>query len=245
MAYRISNISKFVDFSYRMSLIIIYTVVDTIGVVAAMAYSRNEILFYKKAKQWAERILKISKVSIEIERDSGLRDDSSYIYVSNHSSMYDIPVLLSSLPGNVKIIYKKELEKTPIFGWGLKRSPFIAIERSDPRRAMSSIDEAVKSIKDGVSVIVFPEGTRSKDGQLSSFKRGAFLLAARAGKPIVPVTVIGSSQILPAGARKFRNSTVRVVIGKPIANKDDITRLEEKALMNDVHGIIKSNLAAK
>ncbi len=245
MAYRISNITKYFGFSYRMSLIIIYTVIDTIGVVAAMAYSRNENLFYKKAKQWAERILNISKVSLEIDRDSGKRDDSSYIYVSNHSSMYDIPVLLSTLPGNVKIIYKKELEKIPIFGWGLKRSPFIAIERSDPRRAMSSIDEAVKSIKDGSSVIVFPEGTRSKDGQLSSFKRGAFLLAARAGKPIVPVTVIGSAQILPAGARKFRGSTVMVVIGKPIANRDGINRLEEKALMNNVHGIIKGNLVSK
>jgi len=228
-----------------MSLIIIYTAVDMIRVVAAMAYGKNGNIFYTYAKRWAEKILKVSRVGIEIDMDSGVRNDLSYIFVSNHSSMFDIPVLLTSLPGNVGIIYKKELEKILIFGWGLKRSPFIAIERSDPRKAMSSIDEAVKSIKDGASVIVFPEGTRSKDGQLSSFKRGAFLLAARAGKPIVPVTVIGSSRILPAGSRIFRGSTVKVVLGKPIVNNDDISRLEEKALMNNVHEIIKRNLASK
>ncbi len=244
MTFIISHIPKYFGFACRMSLIIIYTVVDTIRVVASMAYNKSEVIFYSQAKRWARKILKVSKVELVIDLDSGIRNDSSYVFVSNHSSMFDIPVLIASLPGNVNIIYKKELEKIVIFGWGLRRSPFIAIERSDPRKAMASIDEGVRSIRDGASVIVFPEGTRSEDGQLSSFKRGAFLLAARAGKPIVPVTVIGSSQILPAGSLKFVGGSIRVIIGKPIANKDDISRLEEKVLMNSVHEIIKRNLAS-
>ena len=144
---------------------------------------------------------------------------------------------------NFIIIYKQELEKIPLFGRSLKVSPFVSINRTDPRNAMQSINQTLNQMQDNDCPIIFPEGTRSKDGKLNEFKRGAFLIASKSSKPIVPICIKGSNEILPKGAFNVKqNSTVVVNITPPIENTKLTDRNSEKALMKKVHNIIESNL---
>ncbi len=198
--------------------------------------------FFNHFYSWAQYILKICQVTLEVKGGELLKKDQSYIYVSNHASLMDIPVLVVGLNDRIRIIYKRELEKIPFMGWLMARSPLIAINRTDAKDAMASIEEAVQAVKSGESVVVFAEGTRSKDGKLGDFKRGAFVLAARANKPIVPVTIIGSNIVLPNGSLKFRKGTVQVIIHEPIIPPNPLTRADEKKLMEQVHFAVAAPL---
>jgi 1-acyl-sn-glycerol-3-phosphate acyltransferase len=140
-------------------------------------------------------------------------------------------------------MYKKELEKIPFMGWALKSSPFISVNRSDPRNAMAGLEEALKSVQEDVSVVIFPEGTRSKDGSLGAFKRGAFVLASRSGKTIIPITIVGTNKILPSNSFDFTRGQVKLIIGKPITAGNIVDRSDEKELMNSVRSTIELGLS--
>lgn len=202
---------------------------------------KDQFLFFKYSKLWSFKVLKLAGINVQITGNNELNPNDIYVFVANHSSMLDIPLLLGYLPGNVAIIYKQELEKIPVFGKSLERSPFIGINRSNPRASMESIKKAVESIHSGISVIIFPEGTRSLDGSLIEFKRGAFMLAARSGKPIVPVTIKGSSKLLPSGKFKFSGGKIEIHFSNIINNRTS-SPLEEKKLMKEVQRIIQDEL---
>ena len=202
---------------------------------------KNKMAIFAICDQWSKKLLKIGGIKIKVH-GSLPKDSSNFVYVSNHSSLWDIPLILSAVDDNIRIMYKKELEKIPIFGYGLKKSPFIAVKREEARNAMSSIESTVKSMKEGSSVLVYPEGTRSKDGNIGEFKRGAFLLAEKAGKPIIPLTIIGSFDIMGKGKKEIKSSIINIYIGSVINVNENMTRLEEKELMQNVHIIMKSNL---
>lgn len=236
-----SNIKKKLLTYAKIALIAIFSIIYSIRAIINTKLYPDGSGFYELARKWSGLLLKILNVQIKLSGKIP-QNSSSYIYVSNHSSMVDIPVLLFALPDNVRIIYKKELEKIPIFGTCLRLSPFISIEREKARNAMSSIDKAVGSVRNGVSVIVFPEGTRSKDGRLGEFKRGAFLLAARSGKPIVPVTIIGAPKILPSGTFELNSGIIEVRIHEQISHQDSMTKADEVGLMANVKSQIDNAL---
>jgi 1-acyl-sn-glycerol-3-phosphate acyltransferase len=203
----------------------------------------NQEVFFSHARRWAKGLLKIADVNVNILGVDNINIDTTYVYVSNHSSLYDIPIILASLKQDVRIMYKRELEKIPVFGSMLKKSPYIGITRTNPHNAMSSIDEALKSIKGNVSVIMFPEGTRSKDGNLGPFKRGAFSLASRSGRQIVPVAIIGSTKVLASKALILcAHQKVTVILNKPIQASDSPSRAEEQELMKRIHNIISETI---
>jgi 1-acyl-sn-glycerol-3-phosphate acyltransferase len=199
--------------------------------------------FYIYSTRWSFFLLKLFNVRVTVTGYDQLSPDQTYIFASNHSSLFDIPILFNTLKHNYVIIYKRELEKIPLFGRILKFSPFIAVDRDDPRNAMNSIDTALSTLDKNVSVIIFPEGTRSEDGKLGSFKRGAFLIASRSGKPIVPVTVNGSSLIMPARTFKVQGGDIKVILDNPIENNGNLSKVEEKAMMELVRNRIESNLS--
>jgi 1-acyl-sn-glycerol-3-phosphate acyltransferase len=207
-------------------------------------FSINKNRYRKNAARWSSAILRIFSVSVESVGIEKLDKGSTYIFASNHSSLFDIPILFYSLRKlNYIIIYKKELEKIPIFGWSLKVSPFISIDRAVGRNAMASIEKTLEQMKDNDCPIIFPEGTRSQDGKLQDFKRGAFLIASRSSRPIVPITIIGSSKILPKGSLAVKSkNAVKVIISNPIKNKVINNRMAENELMEKVHDIIMVTL---
>lgn len=225
---------------FKLLIIAIVTILDTIKMLIQLALFGSKG-FRRTAKVWADKVLWIIGVQIETKGLENVNRSESYIFAANHSSLMDIPVLQSTIPVDFRIIYKKELEKVPIWGYGLKKSPYIGIIREDPREAMKSVEEAIESIKAGDSVLIYPEGTRSPDGELQEFKRGAFMMASRSGKPIIPVAIVGSNKILPNKKLELNSGKVRLVFGKPIFMEVN-SREDERKLMEKVYEALKNML---
>jgi 1-acyl-sn-glycerol-3-phosphate acyltransferase len=155
--------------------------------------------------------------------------------------MADIPTVLVALKGRVNFVFKKELTWVPIWGWALRYGHSIMIDRSNPRDAMASIERAVKTIREGQSVILFPEGTRTSDGKLQPFKRGAFTLAAKSGVPVVPMTINNTYGIMPKGSFIVKRADISVVLERPILTDGLDSKTDELELMDRVHKAIEKH----
>jgi 1-acyl-sn-glycerol-3-phosphate acyltransferase len=233
---------KKINIWLRIAGVALLTLYSAIRVILIL--SRNKEKYRTQAIFWGSNILRIFGIKLEISGLDLLIPDNTYIFASNHCSLFDIPVMFSAFRDhNYVIMYKQELEKIPIFGSSLKVSPFISVDRADPRNAMASIEKTLQQMKDRDCPIIFPEGTRSEDGQLQVFKRGAFLLASRSKKPIVPIAIIGTADILRKGTLDIKDKRlVKVVINHPIENTIEMDRKAEKALMDKVHDIIADTI---
>lgn len=173
---------------------------------------------YRIGRVWSWTILKISGVSLNVRGLNQLDPRRQYLFMANHQSNIDIPVLMESLPGfQLRWIAKKELLRVPFFGWAMWAAKHIIVDRSSSLDAARSLRKAKRRIKAGISVVIFPEGTRSKDGRLLPFKKGGFLLALQTGTPIVPVTISGSGRVLRPGGWRLQRGTIDVTIGEAIA----------------------------
>lgn len=168
------------------------------------------------AVPWAKTILWVCGIRLRLMGLENAEDDAPCVYMANHQSYFDIFALLAGLPVDFKFILKKELMKIPILGFAMKRVRYIAIDRGDPRRALISMNKAAQKIRNGASVLIFPEGSRSKDGRVQSFKKGGFHLALKSGCDIVPVSIIGSRDIVPKGSMRVNRGTIDMHIGRPI-----------------------------
>ncbi len=162
------------------------------------------------ARLWARFGLFLAGVKLEIGGIEKIPLDQPLIFMGNHQSNFDILTLYAALPVHFSWIAKEELFKIPFFGYAMRRAGYIPLDRSDGRRALKSMDEAALKIRNGVSVVIFPEGTRTLDGNLLPFKRGGFLLTAKAGVPIVPFTINGTAAINPAKTIRLRRGNVRI-----------------------------------
>lgn len=202
---------------------------------------RRGRLFHALARFWARTVLTICRVRVKVRGIENLARGQSYVYVSNHASMFDIPAILAGVPDQIRIVYKKELEIVPFFGWGLKWGHYIGIDRGRSSKAMKSIEEAIGKIRNGQSLLLYAEGTRTLDGKLQPFKRGAFNIAVRAGVPVVPLTVNGSFRIMPKGSIIIHPGTVEIVLEKPIFVNSLSGREAERQLMEQVHAAIAAN----
>lgn len=196
---------------------------------------------------WAAEIAKNSAYDLEVLGRENLGDrGESFLVMSNHQSLYDIPVLFHVLGANLRMITKAELFKVPVFGPAMKHAGFISIDRSNRQRAIQSLEIAKQKISGGLNVWIAPEGTRSKSGELLSFKKGGFNLALEAGLRVLPITLNGTRDILPVkGTRSRANAHVRVTIHPPLDAKVYAARgLKEgrEALMNDVRAALESGL---
>jgi 1-acyl-sn-glycerol-3-phosphate acyltransferase len=199
-------------------------------------------LFHKLAKFHARGVLAVSGVKVVTKGVENLDLSRSYIYVANHASLFDIPSVIAGVPDQIRIVYKKELEKIPIFGWGLKYGKtYIGIDRGKGQRALQSLEKAANKIRTGASVLMFAEGTRTTDGNLQPFKRGAFNLAVKARVPVVPLTIIGSYHVLPKNSLKINPGTIELILDKPIEPMNDNGKAAEMQLMDSVHRAITKN----
>jgi len=167
-------------------------------------------------KLWAKVALSIAGVRIQVHGADKIPSGVPLIFMGNHQSNFDILTLYSGLPHHFSWIAKQELFRIPLFGYAMKRAGYLPLDRSDGRQALKTMEYAAKKIREGVSVIIFPEGTRSMDGKLLPFKRGGFLLAARAGVPIVPFTISGSAVVNPPKQLAVHKGTVTIRFGEPI-----------------------------
>lgn len=168
------------------------------------------------ARSWARWLLRLVGCRVRVRGGDGLIPGAPYVFASNHTSALDIPALLSVLPKNFRWIAKKELFDIPVFGYAIRRVGYIPIDRGDTRAAVKSLGMAASRIKDGASVVIFPEGTRSKDGNLLPFKSGGLGLAIRARVPVVPLAITGARKCLPPKSLLIRPGVITVTLGEPI-----------------------------
>lgn len=173
---------------------------------------------------WARRLLGAAGVDLEVRNAEVLKPGEPHIIIGNHSSYLDIPALQSAIPLPLRFLAKKSLFVIPIFGWAIGAAGFVPIDRKDRSKAKDSFDRAAALIRAGLTVAVFPEEGRSRSREMRPFKRGAFLLALKAGVPIVPVAIRGMYDVLPAVRPIVRPGPVTIVFGEPI----DVTRFSVK-----------------
>jgi len=181
---------------------------------------RNAASVQGLAAWWARSICRVSGVEVSVTGTEALDPGKPYIFAANHQSQFDIFVLQGFLGVDFRWLAKKELFRVPVWGPAMRRAGYIPIDRSHGRQAIKSLDEAAGKIAAGTSVIIFPEGTRSKDGRLHDFKAGAMVLAVKSGVPIVPVAILGTYEILPKGKLLMIPGQVQIRIGRPIETKN-------------------------
>lgn len=168
------------------------------------------------ARMWSWLILKTSGIRVRVEGLENIRSGATAIYCSNHASAMDIPILFVYLPVQFRFLAKRSLFHLPFLGWHLRRSGHVAVDRGRPHEALKGFDRAAQRIREGRSVVTFPEGTRSRTTEMRPFKRGSFYLAVLSGVPIVPITLNGTRHVLKPDTYHVRPGQTEMVIHKPI-----------------------------
>ena len=194
----------------------VYTMVVASLALAAWVLPAGRERSERYIPRWARGVLRIAGVPTLIEGLEHFEGVGSCVVVANHESALDIPGCLSHLPGRVRMMAKESLFRVPIFGWLLRLEGFVPVDRKRIDKARRSVGPAEKALSKGMRLFVFPEGTRSRTGELGIFKTGAFRIALRAGVPVIPVCIVGAREILPAKAVRLRPGAITIVVGPPI-----------------------------
>lgn len=203
------------------------------GEAAALEYLQ------KVAYLWSEFTMNIIGIDLDIKGLENIPQDTC-VFVGNHSSILDIPILLYATKRNLGFIAKKEILKTPIIGYWLKNSKCVPIDRENARAAIESINEAIKNIQEGNSMVIFPEGTRNKEGKVGKFKKGSLRIGTKSKAPIIPVSIDRASRAFE-DTRKFVPTKIKIVFGKPIDTRN-LSKEEDINLTDNIRNTIISNL---
>lgn len=196
------------------------------------------------ARLWGKIQLKTTGTKVRIEGLDKIDPKQSYILVSNHQSNFDIFALLGYLPIQFRWTAKASLFRIPFLGWAMSRIGYIPIERESPKKAYKSMLQAAEKVKNGISVMIFPEGTRSPDGHLQPFKKGVFLIALKSQAPILPITIKGTNKIMRKGDWRTYPGNVQIIIDQPLETKH-VSPMEEEVLSAKVRQIIIKNLSTQ
>ncbi len=226
----------------RVALIAVYLILCSLTVFITNVFDRQFRFYFWFSRIVGRGVIWLGGVKLKIEVDPALDTSKTYVFVSNHSSLYDVPVIMAAVPTRASILFKKELAKIPIFGWQLVTGPYILADRQSPDKAMKTIEKAKTLMsKKNVSVILFAEGTRSKTGEVQPFKRGAFYLASRVNYPIVPVAICGAEKILTKGKMRLNPGTITIKFAAPVEVGMIQNKQDELDLMEKVRQIIINN----
>ncbi len=173
---------------------------------------------YLISRFWSRLVLTVGGVSLRVNGLNHIDPRRQYVFMVNHQSNIDIPVLFQSLPGfQLRWLAKKEMLWVPFIGWAMWAARHIVVDRGDRNDASRSLKKAQERMAGDISIVIFPEGTRSSDGELLPFKRGGFLLAVKTQTPIVPVTINGSGKILAKGDWRVHRGEIKVTVGTPVS----------------------------
>lgn len=200
-------------------LIIISTILAGIAVLLAPLLGGRGDFQDRCMRAWARMLLAVSFVRVSTSGLEKLDCSQAYVFCSNHLSYMDPPIILARLGNRFHFVAKKSLFAIPIFGWAMRAAGHIAIDRENPRAAARSVSQAADELRAGTSVIIFPEGGRSLDGELQPFLSGAFRLAIEAHAPVVPIAVAGSRKILKPGSINIHSGPVQLILGEPISTR--------------------------
>src|SRR5271157_2284034 len=203
--------------SYFVYVPLVYLYTFVLGILSLLSslFDSSGRVQHWFARLWARMILKTGPIPVHVQGLENIAGEP-VVYAANHLSALDIPVLLAEIPGQFRIMAKKELFRYPVLGWHLKRSGQIPIVYGDAHASLRSVHKASESLRHGLPVMVFPEGGRSETGQLQPFLGGAFLVAIRTKTPVVPIAIVGTYEMLPMNCFHVLPGPVTLIIGKPI-----------------------------
>jgi len=218
----------------------LYTIVlGTLSLLSTLV-DRTGDLGHRCARAWSWLILKTSGVEVAVEGLERLDPSRSYVFAANHQSIYDIPIVFASLPFQLRIIAKESLGRIPFMGWHLHRTGHVLVDRARPGAGV--VKKMARLVAQGHSLIVFPEGTRSKDGHMGKFKGGSIMLAMQAGLPIVPITLIGSRHVMFRGEVTVRPGRVTLIV-HDLIETSGVSRQAAREFATSVRDIVASRAA--
>lgn len=214
------------------TVVSIFTLIVAATGLAALLLPGGRKYAIRLIRSWARVTLKLAGIKYNAVGIEKIPEDRPVVYVANHQSTLDIPVSLAVLPGRVRMMTKHTLFKIPVVGWLLHAEGFVPVDRRDLKKARLSLEPAMKKLNKGISVFVFPEGTRSETGEVGSFKTGGYRLAIQAGVPIVPLALVGAEDLLAARGRIIKRGSITLVVGDLIETDGldlgDRTRLRDQ-----------------
>lgn len=211
-------------------------------------FDRSGEIVLRLCRSWSRAILRLAGARVTVEGGENIDVNTPRIFVSNHQSYFDVFALMAFLPGNARFVAKKSLEYIPFFGQAMRAAGTVILDRNRPERAREELMHGARKNLTAIrGVVIFPEGTRSRDGSLGQFKLGGFMLAIQAQVPIIPVAVTGSRDIMSADSFQVRPGAIRIRIGKPIPthglSHDDRHKLMEN-VRDEVESLLKNGAAA-
>ena len=215
---------------FLIPLIAVYTIVlGSISLVSTL-FDRTGDFAHRCARAWAWLILKTSGVRVTVRGLERLDRSRSYVFAANHQSIYDIPIVFTALPYQLRIVAKQSLGRIPFMGWHLHLAGHLLVDRSRPGAGV--VKKMARLIGEHHSLIVFPEGTRSIDGIVQRFKGGSFALAVEAGMPVAPITIAGSRHVMTKGQVTVRPGEVSLTIHDPVetasVSRDSVRELADR-----------------
>ena len=231
---------------YLIPAISVYTLVLGVASIVSSLFDGRGHFAHRCARAWSWLILKTTGVRVTVEGLDRITPGTTYVFVSNHQSIYDIPVIFASLPYQLRIIAKASLAKFPMLGWHLRRGGHLFVERSNPDPSYI-LNRWRSLVKDGLSLIIFAEGTRSMDGVVGRFKAGSFLLALQAGLPIVPISVVGTRYVMQKGRLRTEPGDVQLIVHAPILPPvlESPGVRDAKRLADQVHAVVAETVHAR
>lgn len=222
------------------SCIVIATLI--LGIIALITYpfDRKGRMGHHCARLWGRIALLANRVKVKVEGLEKIRGEGPFIFMSNHQGSYDIFALLGYLPFHFKWLAKKELFSIPFFGWAMSAAGYISLDRQGSRETVEAMNQAAQRIREGMSVVIFPEGSRSPDGLIQPFKKGGFSLAMKSKVPIIPISIAGSREIMPKDRLTASAGEIRIRVGDPIETEAYSIK-DRNVLMERVSETIKKN----
>jgi 1-acyl-sn-glycerol-3-phosphate acyltransferase len=217
------------------------TIVGSLSALVAGLVDKTGDGVLALARLWSRVILGVPGVKLDVTMRARLNPGRPYIFMPNHASMVDIWAVFVTIPASFRFIAKKQLARIPLFGWAMSAGRFIFIDRQNALAARRSMHEAARRIRAGQSVVIFPEGTRTRSGRLGAFKKGGFHLAIDSGAAIVPVAIRGSGAVMPPGSPLIRAGTVTIEVDEPIPT-EGLTTTDRDALMAKVRARVAAML---
>jgi 1-acyl-sn-glycerol-3-phosphate acyltransferase len=206
---------------YLIPAVTLYTIVlGTISLFSTL-FDRTGNFAHGCARTWARWILRTTGVHVSVSGLEHLQPGRSYVFAANHQSIYDIPIVFSSIPAQLRIVAKESLGRIPFMGWHLHRAGHLLVDRRNP--GPDIVQKMRRLVGESSSLIVFPEGTRSVDGTVKRFKKGPFMVAIDAGLPVVPVSITGSRHVMTKGRLMVCPGHVRLTVHEPIPT-EGVTR---------------------
>jgi 1-acyl-sn-glycerol-3-phosphate acyltransferase len=207
------------SFLFFDPLIWLYTLVLGLAAVPGGIFDRDGSRLHWFSRTWSWLIMKTIFSPVKVTGLDKIDTTKPHVYAANHASALDIPVLYVNLPFQFRIAFKKELLSYPVVGWQLKRSGQVCIDQQNPSHSISSMRAALKGLKAGLPLVIFPEGGRTPDGEIKPFLSGAFFLAIKAQVDVVPMALIGTYELLPMNTYHIKSRPLEMRVGDPIPTK--------------------------